>query len=208
MKLTALSVSVWDADDYLHDRNTDPLAIDRYLFESEEEAKAFALTLDYDSEIYNEGWIYEADIDDEEILALTLFDTIGEFLQGMRGNLHEEEIAQWVVEQDGCGTPCDCANYDFDRSLGGAILVVWSWQTYVGYARKCMEIRYAYPNETAALLTKQDRTYVSQVDVAMTAEEVAASKDIKADLEGALLGNCDCWKWTNPQHVEFLISHL
>lgn len=208
MKVTALAVSVWHADDYLNDRNTNPMCVDKYVFKNEEEAKAFALNLDHDSDIYNDGTIYEAELDTQEVLELTYFDSEDEFWEGIHGNLHEDEVADMVIDEDDCGVPCDCANYDFDKTLEGAILVIWSWQTHVGYARKCEGLRYGYSDDTEELLTKQDRTFVSQMDVVMTADEVAASSNLESDLTDRLLGHRDTWKWTNPNHVEFLIGQI
>lgn len=69
------------------------------------------------------------------------------------------------------------------------------------------EIRYAYHNETERNLTKEDRTYVKQMDVVMTKEEVEASQDLAADLYEKLTSR-DYWKWTNPEFVEEQIEWL
>lgn len=209
MKLYALSISVWDADDYLNDRNTNPRTTDRYLFKTEEEAKQFAMENTYaDADDYNDCWLCSADIDNEEILDLTLFDTIEEFADNMSGNLHEEEIAQWVFDEDRIGgNMVECNNYDFDKSLDGAILVVWAWHRYVGYAREIRELRYAYYRETERVLTKRDATFVSQVDVVMTAEEVEKTEDLESDLIDKLLVDSN-WKWTNTNKVERLIGNI
>ena len=209
MKLYALSVSVWGSDDYIPDRNTNPLMTEKYLFATEEEARKFAKEeTDADDRYYNDGWLCTAEIDDKDILDLTSYDTIEDFADAMRGNLHEDEIAEWVIDNDKSGGDyVECNNYDFDKSLDGAILVVWSWQTYVGYARKIEELRYAYYGETERILTKRDKTFVSQIDVVMTAEEVAASTDLESDLIDELLANGN-WKWTNPWKVERLIDEI
>lgn len=208
MKIYTLANSVWDADDYLNQRNTNPKFTDFYVFQSNEQAENFALNgLDYDDDIYNDGTIYEAELSDEEVLEITGFDSVDDFWQGIRGNLHEEEIGRMVADEDGWnGYPIDCANYNYDKTLEGAILVMWSWQTYVGYARKCEGIRYGYSDDTEALLTKQDKVNAGQVDVVMTAEEVEqAGDDLKEELSTRLHNG---WKWTNPNHVDFLIEML
>ena len=101
-----------------------------------------------------------------------------------------------------------CNNYDFDKSIDGSIVIVWSWHRYVGYARKCAEIRYAYLNETERNLTKEDKSFVNQMDVVMTKEEVEASKHLKEDLFEKLVSNRDYWKSTNPEFVEEQIEWL
>ena len=220
MELYALANSVWHADDYLNDRNTNPMCTDLYLFATEEEAKDFAInSLSYDDDIYNDGTIYSADIAEEDILEATGFESMEDFNEALaepysteprKKNFGEDEkaaVAQLVMDEDGCGIPCDCANYDFGKSLEGAILVMWSWQTYVGYARKCEGLRYGYSDDTEELLTKQDRVFAGQVDVVMTAEEVEASEDLQNDLTERLLQKRD-WKWTNPDFVEFSIETI
>lgn len=218
-KLYALSVSVWDADDYLNDRNTNPRYTDHYLFGSEEEAKEYAMDIDYDASIYNDAMLFEHEVDEETILKLTGFETIEEFDEELAepytiaayncGHTSDQktDLAKYVCDEDGFGDAIPCANYDFDASIDGAILVCWSWQRYVGYSRKCEEVRYAYHNETEKLLTKQDRTFVSQYDIVMTKEEVEQSQDLAADLTERLLERGD-WRWTNPGFVESAIEDL
>ena len=62
-------------------------------------------------------------------------------------------------------------NYEY-KKLEGAILVFWSWQTHVGYCRKCEEIRYAYSDEDEKICIKDDRVYRTQCDVLCEAEEL------------------------------------
>ena len=206
MKITVLSINVWHADDYLNERNTNPMRVDKYIFKNEEEAKTFALNLDQDSDIYLDGTIYEAELDTQEVLELTYFDSVDEFWEGINGNLHENEVANMVIDEDGCGVPCDCANYDFNKSIEGAIIIMWSWQTYVGYARKFEGIVRCKHGDTETLLVKQDRIFATQADIIMTAEEVAASTDLQSDLTERLLGNRYKWKWCNEYFVRELID--
>ena len=86
--------------------------------------------------------------------------------------------------------------YDY-KKLEGSILVFWSWQTYVGYCRKCEEIRYAYYDEDEKICIKEDRTYRTQCDVLCTAEELEGlSKDDIMNLVNQKLGESH-WKWQN-----------
>lgn len=49
-KLYVLENKVWDANDYLNGRNTDPHRTDVYLYATEKEAKKKAMSLDVDKE--------------------------------------------------------------------------------------------------------------------------------------------------------------
>lgn len=202
-KVTALGIRVWNADDYLNDRNTNPLYTDCYLFQDSERAREFAAAIDYDSDIYNDGWICEDyELDEDTILeycdSLEDFETYLDYEDNHR---QLDELAASILFDE--GKPIDCANYDFDKSIEGAVVVEWSWQTYVGYCRKFEGLRYAYSNETESVLTKRDETFNTQISVVLTAEDVANSEDLQADLEDALM--CG-WKWRNPSEVRRAIE--
>lgn len=211
MELFVLANSVWHSDDYLNSRNTNPKRVDMYLFLNREDAENKAENLEYDFDIYNDCCIYIKDMSEDEIAEFLNDDmSVEEFLRDYYDNPHynselKEEIRSYPDDED-C---IEGANYDFDKSLDGAILIVWSWHRYTGYARKCEEIRYAYYKETEKVLTKQDRTFVSQVDVLLTAEEVEECKDDE-ELKERLMERCfdGTWKWTNPGAVENMIDSI
>lgn len=210
-KFFAFANSVWHADDYLYGCNCNPRYVERSLLASFEEVQAMSAETSADFDIYNDGWYYEAELDEETILEITDYETIEEFNEhwngdGLRTDA-ENSIIDYICENYN-GDPIDCNNYDFDKSIDGSIVIVWSWHRYVGYARKCAEIRYAYLNETERNLTKEDKSFVNQMDVVMTKEEVEASKNLKEDLFEKLLSNRDYWKWTNPEFVEEQIEWL
>lgn len=207
-KLFVLANSVWHADDYLNDRNCNPKRTDKYLFATEQDAREAAMKLPSDdADEYNDCLLYSGEIEEKELLEITMFDDIKEFLEILatpddfltrEANLHEDEISDMIIDNNCWEENIPCANYDFNKSIEGAIIVVWSWEKYVGYARKCKEIRKAYYGETEQMLTKQDRTFVDQVDVIMTKEEVEACDDLQLELIHRLKSD---WKWTNPIFV-------
>jgi len=215
--LFVLANSVWRADDFLHSGNTNPLRTDHYLFATREEAEKKAQQMEVDDDIYNDGTIFEGEIEESEILELTGYEKIEDFDEAMAepystkpyykcyGEEEKGSVADAIIENHIHEYDANCPNYDFNKSLDGAVLIFWSWERYVGYARKCIEIRYAYSNEKEDILTKRDQTFVAQCDVLLTSEEVAASDNIKESIREALDSRAH-WKWTNPNFVEFLID--
>lgn len=217
-KLYCLAVSVWDADDYLNDRNTNPNWTDLYLYATREEAEKKAAKVDTDNDIYNDGTIYTGELDEDEILELTGFDTIDDFNEALAepystdarvknfGEDEKTEVARAIMENPTDEDFIECANYDFNKTLDGCILVFWSWERYIGYARKCIEVRRAYSNEDETLLTKQDKVFAAQCDILMTKEEVENADDLQEAIREKL--EDEAWKWTNHSFVEFLIENF
>lgn len=212
MELFVLANSVWHSDDFLNSRNTNPMRVDMYLFLNREDAENKAENLECDFDIYNDCCIYQKNMTEDEIMSFLPDDVedINDFIENYLTNPHynrelKEEIRSYPDNED-C---IEGANYDFDKRLDDSILIVWGWQTYVGYARKCKDIRYAYFKETEEVLTKQDRTFVSQVDVLLTAEEVEECND-NEELKKRLMERCfdGTWKWTNPEEVERMINSI
>jgi hypothetical protein len=86
--------------------------------------------------------------------------------------------------------------YEYE-SLEGCILVFWSWQTHVGYCRKCEEIRYAYSDETSKMCILEDRCYRTQCSVLCEAKELEGlSREDINNLVNQKLGESH-WKWQN-----------
>ena len=214
-KLWALDVTSWNASDYFEGRSGGSTTF-TYLFATSDEAKAFAMGIDADIDSYNECLLYHGELTEEEILEQSGFETMEDFDEALRepystvwghSNFGEDEktaVAVYIqAEYDNTLEEIPCANYDFDKSIKGAIIVVWSWHKYVGYAREFKELRYATYDETEKMLTKEDRTFAPQVDIVMTADEVANSKHLREELTEIL--HRDHWKWTKPSHVDFAI---
>lgn len=217
-ELWALDVTSWNASDYFAGRSGGSTTL-TYLFATSDEAKAFAMGIDTDSDSYNECMLFHGELTEEEILDESGFETIEDFDEAMREpystvwnrkNFGEDEktaVAVYIQgEYDNTLEEIPCANYDFDKSIEGAIIVVWSWERYIGYARNFHELRYADHTETEALLTKEDRVSAKQVDIVMTADEVANSKHLRDELTEIL--QRDHWKWTKPSHVDLAIMDL
>lgn len=217
-ELWALYVTSWNASDYFADKGGGSTTL-TYLFATSDEAKAFAMGIDTDSESYCECALYHGELTEEEILEESGFETMEDFDEALRepystvwghSNFGEDEkivVAVYLQEKyDDTMEETPCANYDFDKSIEGSIIVVWSWHKHVGYAREFKELRYATYDETEKMLTKEDRTFVPQVDIVMTADEVANSKHLREELTEIL--QRDHWKWTKPSHVDFAIMDL
>lgn len=214
-ELWALDVKSWNASDYFEGKCCNSTTF-TYLFATSDEAKAFAMGIDADSDSYNECLLYHGELTEEEILEESSFETMEDFDEALREpystvwnrkNFGEDEktaVAVYIQgEYDNTLEEIPCANYDFDKSIEGSIIVVWSWRTYVGYAREFKELRYATYDETEKMLTKKDFIYVPQVDIVMTADEVANSKHLREELTEIL--QRDHWKWTKPSHVDYAI---
>ncbi len=211
-KLFVLTNHVWDADDYAHGCNCDPVRTDTYLYATREECEQKAQALDVSDDIYNDAVVYEGELEESEILELTGYETIDEFNEALAEpysteprvkNLGEDEkgeVAEAIMDNPTFEQSIDCANYDFDKPLDGCILVFWSWHRYIGYARKFIELRRAYSGDTERMLIKQDKVVATQCDVLLTAAEVEAADDLQAAIRDALAR--DSWKWTNPGAAE------
>lgn len=219
-ELWALDVTSWNASDYFEGKSGNSTT-QTYLFATSDEAKAFAMGIDVDSDSYYECALYHGELTEEEILEESGFETMEDFDEALREpystvwghrNFGEDEkiaVAVYLQEKyDDTMEETPCANYDFDKSIEGAIIVVWSWHKHVGYAREFKELRYATYDETEKMLTKEDRTFVPQVDIVMTKEEVEACEDLQAELTKRLLGGRDQWKWTRPSFVEMEIENF
>ena len=210
--LFVLLNNVWDADDYLNGNNCNPKCTDMYLFDSEDELKDFAMKLDANRDIYNDCYMVNGEVDEETILELSGCECMEDFNEILAtpyseqyGWREKEEVAKYILDEfNSTMKDVEAANYDFDKSIEGAIIVVWSWERYIGYARKCKEVRYAQYGEKEDMLTKADKVFVPQCDIVMTKEEVESCGDIRAELEERLL--TDSWKWTNPGVVKSFIG--
>ena len=128
MKLFALVNSVWAADDFLNDRNTDPRYHEYYLFTSKEECEKEASQLYCDADIYNETFVYEGELSNEKIKELAGV-SIPDFKKMLKepystsnskknwGEDKKTAVAQAIVDEPENYYPIDAANYDFDKSL-------------------------------------------------------------------------------------------
>jgi hypothetical protein len=217
-KLFVLSNTIWDADDYLHGNNNNPIRTDIYLYATEEEAKEEAMSLDFNKEIYNDCTLYSGEISEDDILNLTGYETLEEFDEALAepystdsriknlGEFEKGDVAQAIFENPTEERTIECSNYDFDKSLAGSVLVFWSWERYVGYARKLIEVRRATSEDTEAILTKKDKVYTTQCDVLLTAAEVEAADNLQAAIRERLENGA--WKWVNTSFITEAIENI
>ncbi len=216
-KLFAVKHNVWDADAWLNDRNTDPMNSRFYLYATREEAVKKAQSLDTSADIVNDCILYEGELSDAKILELTGFDDMDEWREALTepystnwnetnfGETEKEKVAMAIIDDPDDDEIIECANYDHNKSIEGAIVVTWQWDRYIGYARTFLGLDTAGHDDTEAVLAKQDKVFVAQRDIVLTAEEVAQSADIAADLTAALLDR-GSWKWRNPDAIRQAIE--
>ena len=99
--------------------------------------------------------------------------------------------------------------------IAGAVIIEWSWEKYVGYARNLVRVGMAgewpfqeFSKESDLISGNEDRTFRSNYSVLLTPEEVKASNDLQESIDEAL--NADHWKWNyfknNPNTAEYHIS--
>ena len=82
------------------------------------------------------------------------------------------------------------------ESVEGALLIVWSWNRYTGYARDIKEIREGIYGEDESICIKRDKVFVPQVDVLVKKEELEGlSREDRRSLIEQRLGESQ-WKWT------------
>ncbi len=212
MKLYLLDIVVWKADNWVafayENKSVNPAYVDEYLFGDKNQIDKFLKeNVDYfiDSDIYNEGWIYEADIDDNEIIEIGNFDSVDDIKEYFGDELSKTslgELASLIKEEDYDPEYIEIPNYDYDKELDyGSIIVLWSWHKYVGYARKFHELRYV-TNEQVKDLVKEDSTFATQMDIVMNADDVADAEE-RGFLHDALYDELidRDWKWTNEGEV-------
>lgn len=224
-QLFALRLAIWDMATYIgfrdYNESSNPGYCECILFATEDEAKEYAAKLYSDDSIYNDATLHQMQMDDKDILDISGFESIGDFEDAMKAGLYPPEkrywwgikkpygydervaIAKHIVENGEELYEVDCPNYDIDKSIEGSIVVVWQWHRYVGYARKFVELRYAYDGETEANLTKDDTVCGNKIDIIMTKEEVESCEDLESELTDKLIAD---WKWTNTGDVERAID--
>lgn len=104
--------------------------------------------------------------------------------------------------------PCDdwrTIYYDY-KSIEGAIIVFWSWQTYVGYCRSIHEIRVGDRGETEELCVEDDSVYVENASVLVEKEDLEGLT--KAEVRKLIMHNLNdtYWKWSNTGSINSLVN--
>ena len=92
-------------------------------------------------------------------------------------------------------------HYEYE-SVEGALLVFWSWDRYVGYARNFEEVRSGYYKETTEMCIPIDKTFSRQCTVLAKASELEGLTDqerydlIEERLHNGYKCGAGEWKWT------------
>ena len=82
------------------------------------------------------------------------------------------------------------------KSVDGALLVFWSWNRYIGYARDLQEIREGLYSEDESMCIKVDKVFHTQCDVLIEKQELEGlSQQDRRLLIEQRLGESN-WKWT------------
>lgn len=122
--------------------------------------------------------------------------------------LHYHEGNEWVDDE--------CDNYEEltyqYKDISGALVVDWSWQTHVGYARKFIGIRYVSEYDAVhddSLLIEKDQIFVPQSSLLLSVADIQEAKNLGVlaeQIEEELFDNS--WKWQNPSAVRMALDEL
>lgn len=122
--------------------------------------------------------------------------------------LHYHEGSEWVED--------DCDNYEEltyqHKDISGALVVDWSWQTHVGYARKFISIRYVSEYDAVhndSLLIEKYQVFVPQSSLLLSVAEIQEAKNmgvLTEQIEEELFRNS--WKWQNLSAVRTALEEL
>ena len=90
-------------------------------------------------------------------------------------------------------------HYDY-KSVEGAVLVFWTWNRFVGYSRKCSEIRFGYSGETESICIPKDSVIETQCSVLCEKDEVDGLS--KEELRKVIYKHLEKkeWKWNNSPY--------
>tara|TARA_B100000953_G_C18012522_1_gene418434 strand:+ start:666 stop:1331 length:666 start_codon:yes stop_codon:yes gene_type:complete len=97
-------------------------------------------------------------------------------------------------------------------AITGAVIIQWSWEKHVGYARNLLQIGIAgtfpfheFERESDLLSGNEDSTFKPNYSVLLTASEVAQADDLKETVFNEL--NRGSWKWNyfknNPETLNY-----
>lgn len=92
------------------------------------------------------------------------------------------------------------------RSLEGAIIIEWHWDSYVGYARKFETLRIGRYGEDESILIDVDQTYKTQYRVLAWPDELTGDNWNNSLM--CLYEICDMGKWNNEGEAECAINRL
>lgn len=114
------------------------------------------------------------------------------------------DILDYLIEQD---TVADSEYvYHEYRSLEGAVVIEWHWETYMGYARKFECVRYGHRDEDEAICIDVDHTYKTQYSVLAWPEDL--SDDDCKNLQMCLNEIYGMGKWQTEGAAERAINDM
>ena len=148
---------------------------------------------------YDEFDLYKAEVSTDDIKDID-WEELEEF---------DDEKLFELVDEGNCTEWDDIVSeesYSY-QSVEGALLIVWNWERYIGYARNINEIRYGMYGETEETCCHEDKVFRPQVDVLCTAEELdGLSPEQERELvEERLQEDYRDWRWT--RQAESYIRH-
>ena len=156
----------------------------------------------------------EAAIEAAEAISLNVgFYPLAEMISIPVGNISDDEEFELADLENYNEYQGDCeevwSGSEFKgESIEGAIIIEWSWEKYVGYARNLKDIGtagqfpfHAFKTENDLISGNEERTFRSNYSILLTAEEISKSDNLQESIEEAL--NASSWKWNhfknNPQ---------
>lgn len=137
--------------------------------------------------------LMQAEIESEDILRLSEYKEMECLWMGASYDYEESEVRwpEW-------------------KSIAGSVIVTWSWDTHVGYARKFHGLRIGGFGETEETLITGNEDYLFRPNctIVCKAEDINGlrEEEIRYLLEGDLLS--DRWMWRNPRLVEQSVEEL
>lgn len=90
------------------------------------------------------------------------------------------------------------------KSLEGAIICRWRWDTHVGYARECLDIEVASWRDDESILIQSD-TFRPQVSVLAYAHELTGDEDTD---KNTVLESLKGGKWRNLGYITQLVNDM
>lgn len=99
------------------------------------------------------------------------------------------------------------------KPIKDAVIVKWSWETHVGYARKFHELRRGWYDETEEdLITgNEDSCFRPNLSLVLWKEDIEGltNEEIRDRLEEELLLATDnYWRWRNPDALRMQINEM
>lgn len=220
-------LTIWESSDWFSGESCNPID-DEYVFHlSEDDVKSYIDKYTYDNDIseYRTIEVYEKtfnnyqelfdfcmrdyyDLVDAGIYNMSKTEIKDECIECMTDLVYnklnvDNDLKQCVIDsfiEHVEPEHWDCKNFDFDQSLEGKILVIWSWDKYIGYARECHEIKVGTASDTMEMCVPVNMVFKRQCSV------VGSITDSFFEVYDNLMNGT--WKWRNPITVEHELENI